>query len=187
MSVAQTGKAPVDEMLKNADVEVGPRWYQIPMVWMVIGIPLFSVISTLLIVWISIRTFDGVVVDDYYRRGMEINRDLARDRYANELNLQAAVSIDGRRLQVQFSGDDGTVWPMFLELFFYHPTVANRDVVVKLEHQHDGGYSATLANLRAGKWNVITGTESWRLQGTVYHPDDDGFSLHPVRSVNAVQ
>lgn len=167
--------------------EMQSRWYQIPIVWLVIGIPLFSIVFTLSIVWISVKTFDGVVVDDYYKKGLEINRDLARDRYADEGNLKASVRLDGEQLLIEMSGDAAEVWPELLELGFYHPTVSNRDVVVKLEHKGSGTYFAPAPALRYGKWNVVTGTEKWRLEGNLFHPDKDGFILKPVRVVDAVR
>ncbi len=163
------------------------RWYQIPMVWMVIGIPLFSVVSTLTFVWISVQTFDGVVVDDYYRRGIEINRDLARDRYADEINLSASVSMSEERLQVRFRSDADVEWPKILQLGFYHPTVANRDVIVNLEHDGSGEYSTGVPGLQYGKWNVVTGNERWRLTGTLFYPDRDGFRLRAAQPINVIQ
>jgi len=169
------------------NTEMQSRWYQIPIVWLVIGIPLFSIVFTLSIVWISVKTFDGVVEDDYYKRGLEINRDLARDRYADEGNLKASVRLDGEQLLVEMSGDAAEVWPELLELGFYHPTVSNRDVVVKLEHKGSGTYLSPAPALRFGKWNVVTGTEKWRLEGNLFHPDKDGFILNPVRVGDAVR
>lgn len=167
--------------------EIQLRWYQIPIVWLVIGIPLFSIVFTLSIVWISVKTFDGVVVDDYYKRGLEINRELARDRYADEVNLKASVRFEDEQLLVEMSGDAAEIWPEMLELGFYHPTVSNRDVVVKLEHQGSGTYFAPAPALRFGKWNVVTGTENWRLEGNLFHPDNDGFILRPIRVGDAVR
>ncbi len=168
-----------------AKADAQHRWHQIPIVWMVIGIPLFSIVFTLSIVWISVRTYDGVVVDDYYRKGLEINRDLARDRYAGENNLQASAVIEGSQLHIRLTSDADQLWPPALEVGFYHPTVSNRDVVVNLKHRGSGRYSSGAPEIRFGKWNVITGTDSWRLEGTLFHPDEDGFMLSPVKLIDA--
>lgn len=158
------------------------RWYQVPIVWMVVGIPLFSIVVTLSIVWISIETFDGVVVDDYYRKGLEINRQLARDRNANSISLVASASIADDQLRFELRSNSNGPWPDSLELGFYHPTVSNRDVLVTLVHEGSGLYSAEPPQLAYGKWNVMTGTETWRLKGTLFHPAEGGFSLKPVQS-----
>lgn len=169
--------------MSNTDTQ--NRWYRIPMVWMVIGIPLTSIVVTLSIVWISVKTFDGVVVDDYYRKGLEINRDLARDRYAHSISLEAIANIADDQLRFVLRGNSNESWPDSLELGFYHPTISNRDVLVTMLHNGSGKYSAPSPALAFGKWNVMTGTESWRLKGTLFHPAEDGFSLKPVQSINA--
>ncbi len=162
-------------------------WYRIPLVWVVIGIPVFSVIITLCFVWISVQTFDGVVVDDYYRKGLQINRDLARDRYAAAKGIEAFGEIAASRLRLQFESDVAEAWPDQLPISFYHPTVANRDVTATLIHNGDGQYSAANLQLAPGKWNIVTETESWRLRGTVFHPSAAGIELRPPAGPNVTQ
>ncbi len=162
-------------------------WYTVPAVWIVIGIPVFSVITTLCFVWISVQTFDGVVVDDYYRKGLQINRDLARDRYAATKGIEAFGEIAAGRLRLQFSSDVIEVWPDRLPVSFYHPTVSNRDVAAILTYDGDGQYSAADLQLDPGKWNIVTETESWRLRGNVFHPSPAGFELRPPTKPNVGQ
>jgi uncharacterized protein len=52
-------------------------WWRFPLVWMVIAGPAAVVVAGLGTVWLAVRTPDPVVADDYYRRGMQINRTLA--------------------------------------------------------------------------------------------------------------
>ncbi len=166
------------------DIDTPVRWHQIPIVWMVIGIPLFSIVFTLSIVWISVKTYDGVVVDDYYRKGLEINQDLARDRYASEIGLEANLLIEDGQLHVEFKSVPEEQWPEDLTLGFFHPTVSDRDIVVNLRYEGEGRYSAPVTGPGFGKWNVVTGTEDWRLKGVLFHPTEGGLVLKPVRSGN---
>ncbi len=170
--------------MNTSNSNAQPRWYQIPMVWMVVGIPLFSVVFTLSIVWISIKTFDGLVVDDYYRKGLEINRDLERDRYASDINLVAFAALADGRLRIDLQGNDSDARTESIKFGFYHPTVANRDVVIDLQHEGAGRYSMEPVTLGHGKWNAIAETDAWRLVGTLFHPNKDGFTLKPVQPVN---
>ena len=169
-------------MMLNVNPE--NRWYRIPIVWMVIGIPAFSVVFTLSIVWISVQTYDGVVVDDYYRKGLEINRDLERDRYASKAGLQASVLIENGQLHVELKSLIDEQWPSSLTLGFFHPTVSNRDITIQLQHQGAGRYNAAMAEPGFGKWNVVTGTDTWRLKGVLFHPAEAGFVLKPVQSLD---
>ena len=57
-------------------------WWRFPLVWMVIAGPAAVVVAGIATVWIAVRTPDPVVAEDYYRRGMQINKTLADQRKA---------------------------------------------------------------------------------------------------------
>jgi uncharacterized protein len=61
---------------------VATAWWRFPLVWMVIAGPAVVVVAGVATVWIAVRTPDPVVAEDYYRRGMQINRTLAEQRKA---------------------------------------------------------------------------------------------------------
>ena len=62
-------------------VPVIPRpWWTFGLVWMVIAGPALVVIAGLTTVWLAVRTPDPVVAEDYYRRGVQINKTLAEQR-----------------------------------------------------------------------------------------------------------
>ena len=69
------------------------EWYRHPMVWMVIAIPASAVIVGSILLTLSITTFDGLVEDDYYKKGKEINQVLERDEFALEKEISAEVGI----------------------------------------------------------------------------------------------
>ena len=66
------------------------------MVWLVIAIPLSAVIVGMIMLTISIQTFDGLVEDDYYKKGKEINQVLARDEFALSNGITAMVTLDAQ-------------------------------------------------------------------------------------------
>jgi len=53
-------------------------WWRFPLVWMVMAGPAVVVVASFVTLWLAVRTPDPVVESDYYRRGIEINRSLAR-------------------------------------------------------------------------------------------------------------
>ncbi len=57
-----------------------PPWWKHGLVWLVIAGPVAVIVAGLVTVWIAVRTPDPVVAEDYYRRGVEINKTLARDK-----------------------------------------------------------------------------------------------------------
>lgn len=46
------------------------------MMWMVVGGPAVVVVASFVTLWLAIRTPDPVVSEDYYQRGININRTL---------------------------------------------------------------------------------------------------------------
>jgi uncharacterized protein len=56
---------------------IAEPWWKFPLVWMVIAGPAIVVVAGFATLWLAIRTPDPVVAEDYYRRGVEINKTLA--------------------------------------------------------------------------------------------------------------
>jgi len=44
--------------------------------WLVVGGPAIVVVAGFITLWLAIRTPDPLVANDYYRRGIEINKTL---------------------------------------------------------------------------------------------------------------
>jgi hypothetical protein len=61
----------------DAPPSPGAPWWKFPLVWMVIAGPAAVVLAAFASLWLAMRTPDPVVAQDYYRRGIEINRTLA--------------------------------------------------------------------------------------------------------------
>ena len=56
-----------------------PPWWSYGHVWMVIGGPAVVVVASMITLWIAISNPDPVVDEDYYRKGVAINKALADD------------------------------------------------------------------------------------------------------------
>ena len=52
------------------------------MVWMIIMIPFSAVVMGGVMLTLAVSSDDGLVTDDYYRKGLQINRTLERDALA---------------------------------------------------------------------------------------------------------
>lgn len=57
----------------------GP-WWRHGHVWLLIAGPAVVVVAGIATILIALRHPDPVLAEDYYRRGIEINRTLARDK-----------------------------------------------------------------------------------------------------------
>jgi len=51
-------------------------WWKFGHVWMVIAGPAIVVVAAFVTLWLAVRSPDPVVAEDYYRRGVEINKTL---------------------------------------------------------------------------------------------------------------
>jgi uncharacterized protein len=58
----------------------GAPWYSYGHVWLVIAGPAIVVVAALATAWIAVRSPDPVLEEDYYRRGIEINKQLATEK-----------------------------------------------------------------------------------------------------------
>src|SRR5690606_9166506 len=108
----------------------GVPWYRVGMVWLLLAFPLASVVGGCVMLALALGSDDGLVADDDYRRGMEINRELARDRAAAARGAQALVRLGPERheavLRLRLAQGQR---PPRLELRFLHATRAGFDRV----------------------------------------------------------
>ena len=55
-------------------------WWRHAHVWLVIAGPAAVVVASMVTAWLAANGQDPVVAEDYYRRGMEINKTLAKNK-----------------------------------------------------------------------------------------------------------
>lgn len=147
------------------------RWYREPYAWMVFGLPGAVVLACLVTIVIATKTSDGLVVDDYYKRGLEINKRLAREEAAaaHGLDVDVALTADGA-LQLALSAAEGFEFPARLDVLLAHATRAGGDRTLELAHLGGGVYRGQTAPLRAGPWHVDVSTPAWRVVRRAWVP-----------------
>lgn len=157
-------------------------WFRVPMVWLLIAIPLASVAMGIVMLVLSISSYDGLVADDYYRRGKEINRVLARDRAAvtHGVTATAFLDPDTRVLRIELAAAAGFSYPEAVEAHFMHPTRSGEDLQAQALRAAEGTYIAVLPPLAAGRWLLQIGTAQWRLSGNLWLPAREPFVLRPL-------
>lgn len=117
-------------------------WHSYPLVWMMIAIPFSAVIMGVVMIWLAVDTDDGLVADDYYKLGLEINRVISRDKKAAELGVSAIIEFDNSTRVIRVLFDKGSLktFPKSLPLQLQHATRENSDVTVLLDHGIDNQY-----------------------------------------------
>ncbi len=154
-------------------------WKQEPLVWMLIGIPLSAVIMGVVMLTLAIQSYSGLVVDDYYKKGKQINRVIARDRLAWELGLVADLRFSGDVVEVVFDPSVSHVPGQTLELELVHATRPGLDRRLQLERRDTRLYRGPLELSGEGRWNVSLQTADWRITGSIQHPPPRAARLQP--------
>jgi len=146
-------------------------WYTYPLVWMMIFIPFTAVIMGVVMIWLAIDTDDGLVADDYYKLGLEINRVIKRDKKAAELGLSAIIEFDNstRLIRLQFEKGLLESFPKSLPLQLQHATRENSDITVLLDHGMDNQYIGHVnQSISEGVWYFEIANQEWKLNARSY-------------------
>lgn len=140
-------------------VITAPPWYRQHWPWLLLSGPAIVVVAALFTAWLALRSDDGVVAEDYYKRGLLINRDLEKTSRAAHIGIVGTVTRGGM-LRVRVLGASGA--PAELRLKLAHPTRAGLDHVVVLVRDGSGEYRGVLPELLPGRWLTSVETDGWR-------------------------
>ncbi len=147
-------------------------WYRQPLVWLIIAIPLSAVIMSSITIFLAVISDDGTIADDYYRRGLEINRSLRRDRTAAMYHLNAAVIVktDEQRVYVHLQAHESFAFPSQIRLRLSHATRQGFDQDLVLHRNGGRSYESNLTELPQGRWYLTLSHGGWRLNGLLNVP-----------------
>jgi len=70
-------------------------WHREPWPWLLMAGPAIAVIGSLVSAVLAMQSADPIIEEDYYQRGLDINRTLQRVQHAAELGVHASVEYDG--------------------------------------------------------------------------------------------
>ena len=142
-------------------------WYRQFWPWFLILLPASVVVAGLSTVYIASKHADDLVVDEYYKDGMAINRQLEKKEYARELGIAAQLKFSAHSVAVTVTGE---VNNNTLYLRLSHPLEADQDFTVELTAVEPGFYAGILQReiMARWHWTLENGDErAWRLDGTV--------------------
>ena len=148
-------------------------WYTHRWPWLLMLGPFLVILAGTYTGWLAFTRQDAMVVDDYYRQGKAINRDLRRDRVATGLGLSfnarydpASGKLDGSLL--------GFGQPVAgkIGIHLAHPTQPEKDLQMAAQVDQRGEFSIALPMLERSRWQVSieSGRRDWRLSGVWQWP-----------------
>lgn len=154
------------------DSTVARPWYREPWPWILAAGPFIVVIAGIYTAWLAVKSNDGLVTEDYYRKGLAANQTIARSEEAAKMGLVAGIRVSEDSLSVRLqAGDKGFVMPPTLVVTVNHPTRAGLDQSRLLARAGDL-YAGEFRLPAAGHWLVLLEDEgkTWRLMGNVVLP-----------------
>jgi hypothetical protein len=166
-------------MKHNAIVHSVTPWYREPWPWILMAGPAIAVVGGLATMYVAFKNADPLVVDQYYKEGLAINRVLERDRTAMLHGYRATIVLNEERtlVRVQMTGE---TLPAELHLRFIHPTKSGLDREFSASQIQPGWYQGPVQLAQAMRWNVELedAQRQWRLTGA-WDPAVDRFVLEP--------
>lgn len=143
--------------------------------WLLIAIPFAAVLFGILMVTTTLMYPDDVVIDNYYKDGMAINKRISMDELAFSESISAElVQLD----QISIGFDVKNTTDSAIQLKLYHVTDKSQDLIFTLARE--GGANADrfvsyepvdVLGLD-GVWYIeLLGSETkWRLRGRIQTP-----------------
>lgn len=166
-------------------------WYRQRWPWLLMVPPLAAVIGGIVTVVLAVRSDDGVVAADYYKRGLAINAELSRSQRASELGLIGEVQAEGEAtgdaVIVRVSGERPLPPEAALQIRLVHPGRGGADRVAILSRvsadvdgrraEYRGHWGEAVALAVPIAWRVVLEGREWRLDGGIAPGEVRSFRL----------
>ncbi len=146
--------------------EASRPWYKQPWLWFLLSIPITSVILSSIMVTVAVIGKDSLVSDNYYKDGMAINQTIEQDHLANTLGLKPILTIEDTEIKLQLIASSQLPEQSFLTFKLLHPTVSDKDIIIKLLPSGNGLYLGELPYPVEGRRyiDLYAFDDSWRIR-----------------------
>lgn len=151
-----------------------PPWYKQFWPWFLMTFPALAVVAGIVTIFLAIESDDGLVTDNYYKKGLAINQTLDKKQHAFKLNIEADANWDPltQTISLRLSGKM-TELPPRLSMHLAHATRAKQDQIITLFLSPDKkSYTGRVEAVKQGDWIIILEPEkqNWRINGRVTLP-----------------
>lgn len=159
--------------MRNSDDDFGQPWYRHLWPWLLMLGPTLVIVAGSVTAWIAYSTSDGLVTEDYYRKGLVVDQTVARSREAAKqgLRLQARLAEHTMEALLMATKNENFIYPKRLRVTLSHPTRAGLDQEFMLDRVGDR-YGGQFRLPVSGHWLILVEDEaaSWRLMGNAVLP-----------------
>lgn len=148
-----------------------PAWYRQFWPWFLISIPLATVIGSIITIHLATTSDDGLVADNYYKKGLAIHMDADALQKARTLGIVADINMSRSRnlLIVDLKSEKNQAFGP-LQIALRHPTRPNHDLTLDLQPVGPSRYQASLPpDLAQVNWKIqLSAPEAgWQLHGRI--------------------
>lgn len=170
-------------MSVSAPEKKSPPWYKQGWPWFLIAFPATAVIAGFITLAIAIKTWDGLVVDDYYKEGRAIVQTIGRTEHAKELGMSAQLQMRADSLRIELTAAKAENLPQSIRLTIAHPTRGGSDQELFLSGP-GGVFEGAVEPLSAGRWlfQIEDESRSWRMNGSAHLPTETEIRIDPFGS-----
>lgn len=149
-------------------------WYRNPWVWLIIALPIVSLLRGIATVIITNKNQPDMVVDDYYKKGKAINQELTLYDNATELGITLEAKVNEHRIEIKSTTD----FPA-LKVQMIHSTLAAQDFDLVLTPNAIGSLSSSIETIMPGKWQIVIMPMdgSWKIRKTIILPNTTWIAL----------
>ncbi|HVO88474.1 MAG TPA: FixH family protein [Casimicrobiaceae bacterium] len=139
-------------------------WYRQPWPWLFAG-PAAVVLASAVSAWLAVKSDDGVVASDYYKRGLLINKTLPAQPLVSP-DIVATLQFDASgAVRARIEGVANA--PERLDLTVKGADANAAAERVTLLREDDGEYVGALPVSRHARWIVTLQSRDWSLPTTV--------------------
>ncbi len=160
-------------MRNSGDDDFGRPWYRHLWPWLLMLGPTLVIVAGFVTAWIAYSTSDGLVAEDYYRKGLVVDQTVARSQEAAKqgLRLQARLAEHTMDALLVATNNENFIYPKRLRVTLSHPTRAGLDQEFMLDRVGDR-YGGKFRLPASGHWLILVEDEavSWRLMGNAVLP-----------------
>ena len=143
-------------------------WYRNPWVWLIIALPIVSLLRGVATVIITNKNQPDMVVDDYYKKGKAINQELTLYDNAAELGISLQGKVNEHRIEIKSPTKFNA-----LKVKMIHSTLAAQDFDLVLTPNAIGSLSSSIDTIMLGKWEIVIMPMdgSWKIRKTIVLPN----------------
>lgn len=164
-------------------------WYKEPWMLLVVGGPAIVVIAATITGFIAWRGEDKVIAKDYYKHGLNINKDIYRDAKASEYKMLAKAQLDTvtGKITLQLEGNAALPSSVLLSTSTASSTSVYEQIQkISLSQVQPGIYEGALKmpsasdSVNLALWHVQIEAADWRLTADWHDPMHSSLQLTAI-------